>query len=141
MKKKKHNSVVNLLIAASVLFLAGSSGGVAWGQIWNDTGGPYGASKAICEGSYTIQSWDWSQNADNKFGPGETGVIIPLAGPDNSTNSGTHIASSSNINVTRTPFNPDGNSGIITVGGTQNRVQNVHSHSDRKELVYQESEL
>lgn len=40
MKKKKHNSVVNLLIAASVLFLAGSSGGVAWGQIYKNQRNP-----------------------------------------------------------------------------------------------------
>ena len=125
MEKKQLISVVKPLIAAALLF--GSSGGVAWGQIYKNQRNPERAQlRAGIGGSIDSNStghywwngsWDVTSSftVENNYGPGETGTLKPKAGI--STNTGTWIYGSSNVNQ---GFNADG--GIITVGGTNNHV-------------------
>lgn len=122
MKKKKHNSVVNLLIAASVLFLAGSSGGVAWGQIYKNQrnperaqlraygdkdGGLTGEAGDACSGDHSINS---KFTVENNYGPGESGTLTPRG-----DNAGWWQSTTSSQG-----FFVD--QGRITLGGTQNHV-------------------
>ena len=135
MEKKQLISVVKPLIAAALLF--GSSGGVAWGQIYKSQRNPDKAQASADKkeraqlrggigGSIDTNptghnwwngSWDVTSSftVENNYGPGETGTLKPKAGI--STNTGTWIYGSSNVNQ---GFNVDG--GIITVGGTNNHV-------------------
>ena len=135
MEKKQLLSVVKPLIAAALLF--GSSGGVAWGQIYKSQRNPDKA-QASADKKERVQlrggigggidtnptghnwwsgTWDvtTSFTVENNYGPGETGTLKPKTGI--STNTGVWIYGSSNENQI---FNADG--GIITVGGTENHV-------------------
>lgn len=125
MEKTKHSVVKHLIAVAVALLLFGSSGGVAWGQLSGPTGfdnsTAHTTTQGRCDGTYKIDTWTWY--ADNNFGPGETGIITPLTS-GRSQNRGYHKSTNLGVN-TLNPFSPG--AGIITVGGTQNIVQNVHN--------------
>ena len=130
MEKKQLISVVKPLIAAALLF--GSSGGVAWGQIYKNQrnpdkaqasvdkkeraqlraygdkdGGLNGGSGSQCSGDHYINS---KFTVENNYGPGESGILTP-----NGDNSGiwSSPATSQGFNL---------QNGRITLGGTQNHV-------------------
>ena len=106
MEKKQLLSVVKPLIAAALLF--GSSGGVAWGQIYKSQRNPDKAQASAdkkervqlrggigggIDTNLTGHNW-WSGTWDvttsftveNNYGPGETGTLKPKTGI--STNTG-----------------------------------------------------
>lgn len=129
MEKKQLLSVVKPLIAAALLF--GSSGGVAWGQIYKSQRNPDKAQASAdkkeraqlrggigggidanaggqsCSTDYTVLT---SFTVENNYGPGESGTLTP-----DGDNAG--IWSSPDTNQ---GFNF--NSGRITLGGTTNHV-------------------
>ena len=126
MKKTRQQSVLTLFTAA--VFLFGSSGGVAWGQIYQSQRNPdraqlrngiNGSIDANISGNrWEYGTWDVTSSfdVDNNYGPGETGVLTPKSA-GNSINTGDWTYG----NTTKPQiFNPDG--GIITVGGTSNHV-------------------
>ena len=147
MEKKQLISVVKPLIAAALLF--GSSGGVAWGQIYKNQRNPDKAqasadkkeraqlrafgdrdgglngpgSGGACQvANYSYDVWG-SFTPDNHFGPGESGTIT-ATGSGNSSNTGTWTNAIPGTPSTFTPsstFNV-GTGGIITVGGTNNHI-------------------
>ena len=140
MEKKQLISVVKPLIAAALLF--GSSGGVAWGQIYKSQRNPdkaqasadkkervqlraYGDRDGGLNNSGTGNLGSCNVNAyhyviegrftvDNNFGPHEEGTIRPSGGDANNTNSGTWESSGA--------FSFNIGDGIITVGGTHNHI-------------------
>lgn len=137
MEKKQLISVVKPLIAAALLF--GSSGGVAWGQIYKNQRNPeraqlraYGdlngglkdlisgaatnGNLGSCSTTYYNYKIQGSFTVDNNFGAHEEGTITPAGGDAFNTNSGKWNSSSYTYN----PFNT-GN-GIITVGNAINHI-------------------
>lgn len=125
MKKTRQQSVLTLFTAA--VFLFGSSGGVAWGQIYQSQRNPdraqlRGTITGGIDANASGHNWwngTWSVTSsftvENNYGPGETGTLTPQTGI--STNTGVWTYGTTNVNQ---GFNVDG--GIITVGGTNNHV-------------------
>ena len=129
MEKKQLISVVKPLIAAALLF--GSSGGVAWGQIYKSQRNPDKAQASAdkkeraqlrggigggidanaggqsCSTDYTVLT---SFTVENNYGPGESGTLTP-----NGDDAGIWSSPSTNQG-----FNL--NNGRITLGGTTNHV-------------------
>ena len=155
MKKTRQQSVLTLFTAA--VFLFGSSGGVAWGQIYqsqrnpdraqlryygNKDGGLTGTTGSISTTTGPSKTSNdsgfslWVQggfSVDNNFGPGETGVIKPSgADADNNTNSGTWAPIPSGAGTATSAFTFFQDNGRITVGGTSNHIGHMVTGGDRQ---------
>ena len=145
MEKKQLISVVKPLIAAALLF--GSSGGVAWGQIYKSQRNPDKAQASADKKeraqlrAYGDLNGGWSGSSGSDPGcpsatssdPGWTRTIHGSFVLDNNfgpgesgtitpagNNSGNWSPIGTGTPVGRTPFN--NGSGIITVGGTTNHI-------------------
>ena len=161
MKKTRQQSVLTLFTAA--VFLFGSSGGVAWGQIYqsqrnpdraqlraygdrdgglnNNGNGDFGSCNTSTDGS--DQSYNiiiqGSFTPDNNFGPGESGTITPIGGSSTNTGKWTNLPSGTPSSFT--PINTfNTGSGIITVGGTENHTGHLVSGGNFSGTTYLHTE-